>query len=70
MSNLQWELSDADEPGVADLSLPLAGDLNRSLRRGQAPPAVLRASVKEPGALQTYSDWGGLPSTLYPRKRP
>ena len=49
MSNLQWELSDADEPGVADLSLPLAGDLNRSLLRGQAPPALLRASVREPG---------------------
>jgi hypothetical protein len=62
MGNLRWEFTDADEPGVAYLSLPITGEEARSLLRGARPKVVPRAFVTESGR---YADvmtlgWPGL----------
>ena len=62
MGSLGWEFADADEPGVAYLSLPVTGEEARSLLRGARPKVVPRAFVTESGR---YADvmtlgWPGL----------
>jgi len=62
MSMLQWELSDADEPGVAILGLPMTGNGARALLRGAPPLANLRALVTRSGAFadMLVLGWPGL----------
>ena len=60
---LEWELTEADEPRVANFSLPISGSQARLLLRGEKQPGELHAAPSEAGR---FADLIGLGwATLY-----
>ena len=59
---LEWQLTDADEAGVAYLGLPVSGSDARAILRGKFPASIARARVTRPGRFTDMHSlgWPGL----------